>query len=57
MRVVMQFVDIAWDGTDREAPGQRAAARPTHLEEIRSFVDRGNIAVGGADGSLSATPT
>ncbi len=44
----MQFVVIAWDGTDPEAPGRRAAVRPTHLEEIRPLIDAGNIAVGGA---------
>ena len=44
----MRFVVIAWDGTDPEAADRRAAVRPTHLEEISPFVDRGNIAVGGS---------
>ena len=44
----MQFVVIARDGTDREAPERRLAIRPAHLDAIRSYVDHGNIAVGGA---------
>ena len=31
----MQFVVIAWDGTDPEALGRRSVVRPTHLQEIR----------------------
>ena len=44
----MQFVIIARDGTDPEAPNRRQAVRPAHLEGIRRFVERGNILVGGA---------
>jgi uncharacterized protein len=44
----MQFVVIARDGTDPEAPSRRSTVRPAHLEAIRPFVDQGNIAVGGA---------
>jgi uncharacterized protein YciI len=44
----MQFVIIARDGTDPQAPTRRQAVRPAHLEGIRPFVERGNILVGGA---------
>jgi uncharacterized protein YciI len=44
----MQFVIIARDGTDPEAPTRRQAVRPAHLEGIRPLVERGNILVGGA---------
>ena len=44
----MQFVIIARDGTDPEAPARRQAVRPAHLEGIRPFVERGNILIGGA---------
>ena len=44
----MQFVIIARDGTDPEAPTRRQAVRPAHLEGIRRFVERGNILIGGA---------
>jgi uncharacterized protein YciI len=44
----MQFVIMARDGTDPEAPARRQAVRPAHLEGLRPFVERGNILVGGA---------
>ena len=44
----MQFVIIARDGTDPEAPTRRQTVRPAHLEGIRRFVERGNILIGGA---------
>lgn len=44
----MQFVIIGRDGTDTEAPARRRAVRPTHLEEIQSLVDAGNVLMGGA---------
>jgi uncharacterized protein YciI len=44
----MQFVIIARDGTDAEAPARRQAVRPTHLEAIRPFVERGHVPLGGA---------
>jgi uncharacterized protein YciI len=44
----MQFVIIARDGTDPEAPTRRQAVRPAHLESIRPFVERGNLLIGGA---------
>jgi hypothetical protein len=44
----MQFLVIARDGTDDEAPGRRRQTRPRHLESIRPLVDAGNVLVGGA---------
>jgi len=44
----VQYVVTAWDGTDADAKSRRQAARPTHLERIRPFVDAGQILVGGA---------
>jgi uncharacterized protein len=44
----MQFLVIARDGTDADAPERRQRARPIHLESIRPLVDSGNVLVGGA---------
>jgi uncharacterized protein YciI len=44
----MQFVVVAWDGTDPDAKARRQAVRPAHLEGIRPRVERGEILVGGA---------
>ena len=44
----MQYLVIARDGTDDEAPARRRAVRPTHLEAIQPLVDAGNVLVGGA---------
>lgn len=44
----MQYVVIAWDGTDPEASSRRLAVRPDHLDSIRPLVDAGNVLVGGA---------
>jgi hypothetical protein len=44
----MQYVVIARDGSDREAPERRSEVRPAHLDAIRTYVEEGNIAVGGA---------
>ena len=44
----MRYVVIARDGTDAEAKDRRASARPTHLEEIAPYVERGEVLVGGA---------
>jgi uncharacterized protein YciI len=44
----MQFLVIARDGTDDDAPARRQAARPAHLEAIQPLVDAGNVLVGGA---------
>jgi uncharacterized protein YciI len=44
----MQFLVIARDGDDPEAPERRARVRPAHLEFIRPLVERGEVLVGGA---------
>ena len=44
----MQFVLIAYDGTDAEAPARRAAARPAHLEHAAELKTNGQIIAGGA---------
>ncbi len=44
----MQFVVIAHDGTDAEAPGRRQSAREAHLEGARRLKDTGAIVTGGA---------
>ena len=43
-----QFLIIARDGTDADAPARRQAARAAHLESIGPHVTAGNIVVGGA---------
>jgi uncharacterized protein len=49
----VQFLVIARDGDDTDAPARRARVRPAHLEFIQAFVDRGQVLIGGAmlDGS------
>jgi uncharacterized protein YciI len=44
----MQFLVIARDGDDPDAPARRARVRPAHLEFIQPFVERGEVLVGGA---------
>lgn len=44
----MQFLLIAYDGTDQEAPGRRAAVRPEHLWKIKVLKERGEFLFGGA---------
>jgi uncharacterized protein YciI len=43
-----QFLILAHDGSDPEAPARRQAARPAHLEGIGPRVERGEIVAGGA---------
>lgn len=43
-----QWLLIAQDGEDAEAPSRRQAARPAHLEAIKPRVERGEVIVGGA---------
>jgi uncharacterized protein len=43
-----QFLLIAHDGTDAEAPARRQAARPAHLASVAPLVESGRILVGGA---------
>jgi uncharacterized protein len=44
----MQFIVIARDGDDADAPERRARVRPAHLDFIRPLVERGEVLVGGA---------
>ncbi len=43
-----QFLVIAHDGTDAEAPARRAAARPGHLQNVAPMVERRELIAGGA---------
>ncbi len=43
-----QFLVIAHDGSDSEAPARRQAARDAHLAGVRPMVERGEIVAGGA---------
>ena len=43
-----QFLILAHDGSDPEAPARRQAARPARLEGISPRVERGEIVAGGA---------
>ncbi len=44
----MQFVVIAYDGTDAGARDRRLAARPAHLENARRMRKEGALLTGGA---------
>jgi uncharacterized protein len=44
----MQFLIIARDGADAEAPARRQAARPDHLKGATAMVDEGILKIGGA---------
>jgi uncharacterized protein YciI len=44
----MQWLIIARDGTDPEAPARRQAARPAHLENAARLQASGHLIVGGA---------
>lgn len=39
----MQFIVLAYDGTDSEAPARRIAARPAHIELGDKLRDSGNL--------------
>ena len=43
-----QFLVLAYDGTDAEAPARRRAARAAHFEQIRPMVERGEVRAAGA---------
>lgn len=43
-----QFVVIAWDGTDPEAPVRRQAARQAHLQNVAAMFADGRMKEGGA---------
>ena len=44
----MQWLIIARDGKDAEAPARRQAARPAHLENAARLQAKGHLLVGGA---------
>ena len=44
----MQFVVIAYDGSDAGAHDRRLAARPAHLENARRMKEEGVLLTGGA---------
>jgi uncharacterized protein YciI len=44
----MQFLLVAFDGTDPEALERRMKARPEHLEKIAVLKKRGEFLLGGA---------
>ena len=44
----MEFIILAKDGTDAEAPARRLAARPMHLEALEKFKNLGHIVYAGA---------
>ena len=55
----MQFVVIAYDGTDADAPKRRLAARDAHRKNIQPLKDDGSILTGGiildeADGMIGS---
>ena len=43
-----QFLILAYDGTDNDAPARRRAARPAHFEGIKPMVERGELRAAGA---------
>lgn len=44
----MQFLLIAFDGTDPEAFERRMKVRPTHLENVADLKSKGQFLLGGA---------
>ena len=44
----MQFLLIAYDGTDPEAENRRMKVRPEHLEKIKKLKKTGEFLFGGA---------
>ncbi len=44
----MQFLVVAYDGTDAEAPARRLAVREAHLEGARRMAADGSMICGGA---------
>lgn len=44
----MQWLVIAYDGTDEHAMERRAAARPAHLEGAKVLKEQGHFITGGA---------
>lgn len=44
----MQFLVVAYDGTDADAPARRLAVREAHLEGVRRMAADGSMVLGGA---------
>ena len=44
----MQFLIIAYDGTDSEAQARRNAARPAHIDKAQALLAGGHVLIGGA---------
>ncbi|UCH75236.1 MAG: hypothetical protein JSU82_05170 [Rhodospirillales bacterium] len=44
----MEYLVVALDGTDAEAPGRRTAAREAHLAGIAALTEQGIFRAGGA---------
>ena len=44
----MQFMIIAYDGTDEEASSRRMTARPGHIDGARLLKESGKLIAGGA---------
>ena len=44
----MQFLVLAYDGTDKDAKARRAAVRPAHFAGIKPMVERGELRAAGA---------
>lgn len=44
----MQFILIAYDGTEKDAPERRMKSRPEHLEKIAHVKKAGQFVCGGA---------
>lgn len=55
----MQWLIIARDGHDADAPKRRQAARPAHLEHAAKLQKKGHLLIGGAlideDGGMIGT--
>lgn len=43
-----QFLVLAYDGTDGEAPQRRLAIRPKHFEKLKTLIDQGHVIAGAA---------
>jgi uncharacterized protein len=44
----MQFVIMAYDGGDKDAPERRMKVRPMHLEKMNELKELGHFVFGGA---------
>ncbi len=42
-----QYVIIAWDGTDADAPARRQAVREAHLQNVAAMFADGRMKEGG----------